>query len=69
MRVVEVFFSPTGGTRRAADVVAGALARNLDLSSPVSDDLTVSLEPMFDTTYTQISGTQPAFGFNLNIRF
>lgn len=35
----------------------------------VSDDLTVSLEPMFDTTYTQISGTQPAFGFNLNIRF
>lgn len=35
----------------------------------VSDDLTVSLEPMFDTTYTQVSGTQPAFGFNLNIRF
>ena len=40
MRVVEVFFSPTGGTRRAADVVAGALARNLDLSAPVSVDLT-----------------------------
>lgn len=35
----------------------------------VSDDLTVSLEPMFDTTYTQVNGTQPAFGFNLNIRF
>lgn len=35
----------------------------------VSDDLTVSLEPMFDTTYTQVSGTQPTFGFNLNIRF
>lgn len=35
----------------------------------VSDDLTVSLEPMFDTTYTQINGTQPTFGFNLNISF
>lgn len=35
----------------------------------VSDDLTVSLEPMFDTTYTQVSGTQPTFGFNLNVRF
>lgn len=35
----------------------------------VSDDLTVDLQPMFDYQYTQSRGTQPVFGFNLNITF
>ena len=35
----------------------------------VSDELTVDLQPMFDCQYSQINGTQPVFGFNLNIKF
>ncbi len=40
MRVVEVCFSPTGGTRRAANVVARALAHELGAGTPVAHDLT-----------------------------
>lgn len=35
----------------------------------VSDDLTVDLQPMFDYQYSQINGTQPVFGFSLNLKF
>lgn len=35
----------------------------------VSDNLTVDLDPMFDYQYTQINGTNPVFGFNLNLTF
>ncbi len=35
----------------------------------VSDDLTVDLQPMFDCQYSQVNGTYPVFGFNLNIKF
>ena len=35
----------------------------------VSDDLTVDLQPMFDYQYSQVNGTHPVFGFNLNIKF
>ncbi len=35
----------------------------------VSDDLTVDLQPMFDYQYSQVNGTYPVFGFNLNIKF
>ena len=35
----------------------------------VSDNLTVDLQPMVDYQYTQFNGTNPVFGFNLNLTF
>ena len=35
----------------------------------VSDNLTVSLEPMFDYQYLPIHGSNPVYGLNLNISF
>lgn len=35
----------------------------------VSDDLTVKIEPMFDYQYTQLTGNEAVFGFNLNLKF
>lgn len=35
----------------------------------VSDDLTVKIEPMFDYQYTQLTGNDAVFGFNLNLKF
>lgn len=35
----------------------------------VSDNLTVDLEPMFDYQYTQLTGNNAVFGFNLNLTF
>ena len=40
MRIAEICFSPTGGTRRVANAVAGALARELATGEPVTHDLT-----------------------------
>ena len=35
----------------------------------VSDNLTVSLEPMFDYQYLPVHGSNPVYGLNLNISF
>ena len=35
----------------------------------ISDELSVELHPIFDYQHTQINGSHPVFGVNLNITF
>jgi hypothetical protein len=35
----------------------------------VSDNLSLSVEPLFDYQYTQTFGVDPVFGFNVNLKF
>ena len=50
---------------QAVDAHVDAHLKDFD----VSDDLTVSMEPLFDYQYSNIYGATPVFGFNLNMRF
>lgn len=47
MEITQILFSPTGGTRRAADIIAaelGAHTNDIDLSDPRFDGSSISLE-------------------------
>ncbi len=58
MRMYEIFFSPTGGTRAVADAVAGALAE-----TPVPADLTVPVpEPLALTESDTAVIAMPSYG-------
>ena len=50
---------------QAVDAHVDAHLKDFD----ISDDLSVELHPMFDYQYSQIGGTTPVFGFNLNLKF
>ncbi len=50
---------------QAVDAHVDAHLKDFD----ISDDLTVDLHPMFDYQYTQVGGSTPIFGFNLNLTF
>ena len=50
---------------QAVDAHVDAHLKDFD----ISDDLTVELHPMFDYQYSQVGGTTPVFGFNLNLKF
>ena len=50
---------------QAVDAHVDAHLKDFD----VSDDLTVDLQPTIDYQYTQHNGTNPVFGFNLNLTF
>lgn len=48
MKVYEICFSPTGGTKKAADILAGALAEefaSIDLTDSRADFSSIELEP------------------------
>lgn len=50
---------------QAVDAHVDAHLKDFD----ISDDLSVELHPMFDYQQTQIGGSNPVFGFNLNLKF
>ena len=46
MKIYEICFSPTGGTRKAADILAGELSteiQNIDLTDSTADFNNISL--------------------------
>lgn len=50
---------------QAVDAHVDAHLKDFD----VSDDLTVSMEPMFDYQYSNVHDATPIFGFNINMTF
>lgn len=50
---------------QAVDAHVDAHLKDFD----VSDDLTVSMEPLFDYQYSNVHGATPIFGFNINMTF
>ena len=50
---------------QAVDAHVDAHLKDFD----ISDELSVELHPMFDYQQTQIGGSNPVFGFNLNLKF